>query len=142
MSHLYKKNTTATALQWVGIIVLVLTILLGIPFYPLIPFGLIIGLLFLGVAEIIKLLQGIYNRLDPEFNVDLVASDAQKGEVVKIYKRLGKPILSIKETKSRFHFLVETEDGKEVVNISYFEPKFMTVEAAVQQGIQMGQTNS
>ncbi|MFC4410921.1 hypothetical protein ACFOZY_10880 [Chungangia koreensis] len=135
MSHLYQKNTLATILRWVGSVLLILTILFGIFFYPIIPAGLICGFLLLGVAEALKLLQGIYNRLDPEFDVNLVASDPQRGAVSKIYNNLGKTVLSIKETKMRFHYLVETTEGKEVVNIGFFEPRFMTVEAAVEQGI-------
>lgn len=135
VSHLYQKNKTATVLQWVGSILLILTLLFGIFLYPLIPAGLISGLLLLGVAEAIKLLQGIYNRLDPEFDVYLVASDPQREAVSKIYKNSGKTVLSIKETIAPFHYLVETSKGREVVNISYFEPRFMTVEAAVEQGI-------
>lgn len=135
MSLLYQKNTTATVLQWIGWIILILTLLLAIPFYPLIPIGLISGMLLIGLAEAIKLLQGIYNRMDPEFDGNPFASDPQKKAVVSIYQKLGKPILSIEDTKTRFHYLVETDEGKEIVNVGLFEPRFMTIEAALEQGI-------
>lgn len=135
MHHLYQRNTTATVLQWAGFIIIVLSVLFGILFYPMIPIGVICGLLLLGLGEAIGLLQGIYNRLNPDFDVELDANDPQKNAVAGIYKKLGKKVLSIKETKLRFHYLVKTVEGKEVVNIAYFEPRFMSVDEAIEQGI-------
>ena len=136
MQHLYQKNTTATVMQWAGIIIIVLSVLFGILFYPLIPIGVIGGLLLMGLGEAIGLLQGIYNRLNPDFDAEVDTNDPQKNAVAGIYKKLGKKLLSIEETKLRFHYLVKMVDGKkEVVNIAYFEPRFMTVDEAIEQGI-------
>ncbi|MCA1063963.1 hypothetical protein QTG56_01895 [Rossellomorea sp. AcN35-11] len=149
-----KKNKVASALTVVGILSITSGVVSGLyygmsdgfmQFGPLqtgIGFGLFLkgvlwGIVFFGFAEIIKLLQGIFNQREPappeEPQPDPPApqKETEKGEISPFDRReieafyadKGWTVEDVEKTDREDFYLVTVNGKKELVELGGFKPK-------------------
>ncbi|WP_113928919.1 hypothetical protein [Bacillus sp. P14.5] len=152
---MYKENKVAAALFIVGVLSIAAGIISGLYFWSQedfvefgqsrarIGWGMVIdgavwGIVFFGFAEIIKLLQGIFNQGEPaaakeaaavpaEPAVDKEAkpkrvSDSEKREIEKFYGDQGRTVEKIELTDKEDFFVVTVAGKKELVELGGFKP--------------------
>ncbi|MBM6618324.1 hypothetical protein [Bacillus suaedaesalsae] len=164
-----KKNSIALALTTLGILAIVIGIILGIsssisndPYiegelvqssfgWGIAINGIIVGILFLGFAEIIKLLQGIYNQqryqngLYEQLSTDRkessnsrdassdIVSDQERHEITEYFH--ADKVEEIKRTSQEDIYLVTVNQQKVVVELGGFKPVVIPEEKAKELGI-------
>ncbi|WP_088005505.1 hypothetical protein [Indiicoccus explosivorum] len=166
MNH---DNSIAKALQVVGIAAIIIGVIAGLLYAtsealeilgPLRGFlgfavfinGVIGGLLFLGFAEVIKLLQGIYNQGEESagritgqepinsFTGQKTATDerppvnrlkeSERLAINKFYHERKEQPVQILSTSKNDYFFVELENRREIIELGGFKPRIISEERA------------
>jgi hypothetical protein len=152
-----KENSIASALTIIGVLVIACGIFSGFYFGSSIEYsgigdmqgilgfgimvnGIICGIIFLGLAEVIKLLQGIFNQREvlkvlehndsnkgenltlPSENI--VVTDAVIHEIKTFYDSKQINVNEVQGTSKEDFYRVTFEDGRtEIVELGWFKPK-------------------
>ncbi|WP_456272371.1 hypothetical protein [Bacillus sp. AK031] len=153
-----KENKVATVLIVVGVLSITVGVISGLyhgsqdefaefgESQTRIAWGMVIngavwGIVFIGFAEIIKLLQGIFNQREPELpmaagavppesSLPVVEKEAKQQEIPEsvkfqiedFYTAKGRTVEKIVLTEKEDYFLVTVDGNKELVELGGFKP--------------------
>jgi hypothetical protein len=152
-----KENSIASALTIIGVLVIICGIFSGFYFgssnefysigdmqgivgFGIMVNGIIWGIIFLGFAEVIKLLQGIFNQRevlkDSESIIpskdekqtgikeNIVAPDAALQEIKSFYNSKQINVINVQGTTKEDFYRITLENGRtEIVELGWFKPK-------------------
>lgn len=149
-----RENKVATVLFIVGVLSIAVGIISGLYYWSQDDFaelgisrarvgwgmvinGAVVGIVFFGFAEIIKLLQGIFNQGEPHVpkaapvvaeEPDLAAakpkevSESEKEQIQKFYEAQGRTVEKIELAEKEDFFVVMVDGKKELIELGGFKP--------------------
>lgn len=149
-----RENKVATVLFIVGVLSIAVGIISGLYYWSQDDFaelgisrarigwgmvinGAVVGIVFFGFAEIIKLLQGIFNQGEPHIpkaapvvtkKSALAAakpkevSESEKEQIQKFYEAQGRTVDNIEMTEEEDFFVITVDGKKELIELGGFKP--------------------
>ncbi|MGD6804528.1 hypothetical protein [Rossellomorea aquimaris] len=150
-----RENKVATVLFIVGVLSIAVGIISGLYYWSQDDFaelgisrarigwgmvinGAVVGIVFFGFAEIIKLLQGIFNQGEPHIpnaaptvaeepalaaaNKAKEVSDSEKEQIEKFYEEQGRTVEKIELAEKEDFFVVTVDGKKELIELGGFKP--------------------
>ncbi|MGD6966324.1 hypothetical protein ACQCVP_07845 [Rossellomorea vietnamensis] len=153
-----RENKVATVLFIVGVLSIAVGIISGLYYWSQNDFaelgisrarvgwgmvinGAVVGIVFFGFAEIIKLLQGIFNQGEPHVPKAAPAvtkepalaaadkkakpkevSESEKEQIQKFYEALGRNVEKIELAEKEDFFVVTVDGQKELIELGGFKP--------------------